>query len=370
MPTLLLLMAISLFGAGTSLGQQPPPAERLDRTRLLTYRDEAGRIQPVRGLQDWERRRAEIIAGMEAVMGPLPGPEKRGDLAVESIEEVDAGSYVRRLITYAAEPGGRVPAYLLIPKSVLSGDRQAPAALCLMPTNDEVGHRLVVGLAGPGALPNRNYGEELAERGYVVLAPAYPLLANYQPNLKQLGYASGTMKAIWDNIRGLDLLQSMPGVRGDALVAVGHSLGGHNAIYTAAFDTRIQAVVSSCGFDSYLDYMNAEAWAPGKGWVQERYMPRLAQYQGRLEEIPFDFHELVGALAPRGCFISAPVGDSNFKWESVDRVVASARPVYRLHQAEDRLRVEHPACDHDFPPEIRSEAYAWLDRLLADLPRP
>ena len=33
---------------------------------------------------------------------------------------------------------------------------------------------------------------ELAERGYVTLAPNYPLLAKYQPDLKALGWQSGT----------------------------------------------------------------------------------------------------------------------------------------------------------------------------------
>ena len=53
---------------------------------------------------------------MQEVMGPLPGTEKRVSLDVHLREEVDCGSYVRRLIDYASEPGGRVPAYLLIPK--------------------------------------------------------------------------------------------------------------------------------------------------------------------------------------------------------------------------------------------------------------
>ena len=49
---------------------------------------------------------------MQEVMGPLPGTEKRVSLDVRLLEEVDCGSYVRRLIDYASEPGGRVPAYL------------------------------------------------------------------------------------------------------------------------------------------------------------------------------------------------------------------------------------------------------------------
>ena len=174
------------------------------------------------------------------------------------------------------------------------------------------------------------------------------------------------MKAIWDNIRGLDLLDSLPFVKAGSYATIGHSLGGHNSVYTAVFDERIKAVVSSCGLDAYLDYMggNPTVWEHGKGWCQDRYMPRLADYRGRLTEIPFDFHELIGALAPRRVFISAPLGDSNFKWQSVDQIVKAALPVFKLHDAAENLRVVHPDCPHDFPPEIREQAYAWIDSVL------
>jgi hypothetical protein len=93
-------------------------------------------------------------------------------------------------------------------------------------------------------------------------------------------------------------------------------------------------------------------------------MPRLANFAGRLEEIPFDFHELIGALAPRPVFISAPLKDSNFKWASVDRVAAAASKVYRLYGHPENLRVEHPNCEHSFPLEMRQMAYQLLDERL------
>jgi len=206
----------------------------------------------------------------------------------------------------------------------------------------------------------RAYGVELAERGYVVLAPAYPLMANYQPDLKGLGYQSGTMKAIWDNIRGLDLLETLPFVKKSKFAALGHSLGGHNAIYTAVFDERIKVVVSSCGFDSYLDYMNGNI----KGWTSDRYMPKLLEFRSRLGEIPFDFHELIAALAPRPVFINAPLHDTNFQWRSVDEVVRAAAQVYRLYGKPENLRLEHPDCGHDFPAEVREQAYRFVDKRL------
>jgi dienelactone hydrolase len=341
-------------------------AERLDRNNLLTYHAAPDRVAPVRSTADWQKRRAEILAGMQAIMGPLPGAEKRIPLEVAIESETDCGSYVRREITYFAEPGGRVPAYLLLPKAVLAGKATAPGVLALMPTNGAEGNKPVVGLGQLGSKPGRNYGQELAERGFVVIAPPYPHLGDYKPDLKGLGYASGTMKAIWDNIRALDVLEATPGVSHHGFGAIGHSLGGHNSIYTAVFDDRIKVVVSSSGFDSYLDYYSEKPamWNRGQGWTQDRYMPRLADYATRKEEIPFDFHELVGALAPRPFFVNAPLRDANFKWQSVDRVLAAAKPVYALYGVPEKIAVEHPDCEHDFPTEMREKAYAWLQRWL------
>jgi hypothetical protein len=294
---------------------------------------------------------------MQEVMGPLPGNDKRCPLDLRVEEEIDKGSHVRRLISYASEPGGRVPAYLLLPKPLPASGRQTAGVLCLHPTDNQIGHKVVAGLGGR---PNRQYAAELAERGYVTLAPSYPLLANYQPDLKALGYQSGTMKAIWDNIRGLDLLETLPFVRKGVFGSIGHSLGGHNSVYTAVFDERIKAVVSSCGLDSYLDYKDGKI----AGWTSDRYMPKLLQYQDRLIDIPFDFHEMIGALAPRVCYLSAPLKDDTFKWQSVDRIVAAARQVYKLYGKPENLMVEHPDCPHDFPDEIRQRAYVIFDRYL------
>lgn len=347
-----------------SLHADEVPTPRLPRDKLLVFRGPNNEPLPVKTQADWLKRRAEILTGAQAVMGQLPGKEKRCPLDAKVEEEVDCGSFVRRFVTYASEPGSRVPAYLCVPKSLLDDSgRKAPAVLCLHGTDNVVGHGVVVGLGGK---PNRQYATELAERGFVTLAPNYPLLAKYQPDVNALGWQSGTLKAVWDNMRGLDLLESLPFVKAGAFGAIGHSLGGHNSVYTAVFDDRIKTIVSSCGLDSYLDYYggNEKNWFPEKGWCQTRYMLKLAEYRGRLQDIPFDFHELIGSLAPRHVLIVAPMKDSNFRHDSVDRVAAAAREVFKLHGHNERLRVEHPDCDHDFPNEMRQLAYELFDRTL------
>lgn len=360
-PIPLLLLGLSSFVLQSG-AETPGQANRSD---LLLISSATGNSQHIETVSDWQHQRSSILERMQEVMGPLPGPEKKSPLEVRVEEEVDCGDHLRRLITYQSEPGSRVPAYLLIPKSALEPSAKPhPAVLCLHPTNNEIGVKVVLGL---GKLPNRAYALELTQRGFVTLAPAYPHLADYAPDLEKLGYQSGTMKAIWDNIRGIDLLESLPYVERDGgFGAIGHSLGGHNAIFTAVFEPRIRVIVSSCGFDSFLDYYSADpkVWQPGKGWTQHRYMPQLASYAGRLQEIPFDFHELIAALAPRHVFVNAPTGDTNFQWQSVDRIIAAAKPVFKLHNAEDRLEVVHPDSGHDFPQSAREHAYHLFEEQL------
>jgi dipeptidyl aminopeptidase/acylaminoacyl peptidase len=250
-----------------------------------------------------------------------------------------------------------VPAWLCVPKAALAG-KPAPAVLCLHPTENVIGHDVVVGLGGK---PHRQYASELAERGFVTLSPSYPLLARYQPDLKALHMPSGTIKAIWDNLRGLDYLDSLPFVdAAPGYAAIGHSLGGHNSIFTASFDARIKVVVTSCGFDSLLDYYGGNI----KGYVQERYMLRMQDYLGRPQDVPWDYYELIAALAPRHVFVNAPLHDANFRHDSVDRIATAAEPVFKLHGAAGRLIVRHPDCDHDFPDDVRFEAYALIERVL------
>jgi hypothetical protein len=355
------------FTVSLSLAAAAEPP-RLDPYNVLQYRGPGGKAQPVTDASDWGKRRVEILQNMQQVMGALPGDDRRVWLQVKVEETADAGTYIRRLISYQSETDSRTPAYLCIPKDVLAGNRKVPAVLCLHPTDNKVGHQVVVGLGGRA---RRNYAAELAERGYITLSPSYPHLANYWPNLGNLGYASGTMKAIWDNIRALDLLASMPEVDASrGFAAIGHSLGGHNAIYTAVFDKRITVVVSSCGFDSYPDYYDGAErnWYFGKGWCQIRYMPRMSNYRGKLETIPFDFPELLAAIAPRALFVNAPLHDGNFRWKSVDRCVATAQTVYKLLGSDGKLMVRHPNCDHDFPDEMRKEAYKVIDSVLRASP--
>jgi dienelactone hydrolase len=166
------------------------------------------------------------------------------------------------------------------------------------------------------------------------------------------------MKGIWNHISAIDLLQALPEVDPDRIACIGHSLGGHNTLFLSAFDKRIRVVVSSCGFTSFYKYYGGNL----AGWSHKGYMPRIATVYGTdPAKMPFDFPEIIAAIAPRAVFINAPIHDSNFEVSGVHDCVNAALQVYRLFEAEDKLILKTPDAPHDFPFVVREEAYQFLD---------
>ena len=309
--------------------------------RLLLF---AGLFTLTAAAQDRERS----LRAMQEAMGPFPS-QARVPLDVQVIEEVRLPKYVRRKITFASEPGDRVPAYLLIPHEPRG---RKPAMLCLHQTT-KPGKAEPAGLAGK---PDLHYAAELAERGFVALAPDYPNYGDYQMDPYARGYVSATMKGIWNHMRAVDLLVSLPEVHAQRIGSIGHSLGGHNTLFVAAFDPRIKASVTSCGFTSFAKYMGGDL----TGWSHKGYMPKIATvYDRSPARMPFDFTDVLTAIAPRAVFINAPLRDSNFEVSGVKDTVAAVERLF-----PGRIQAVYPDAAHEFPPDIRTQAYEFLRKSL------
>lgn len=273
---------------------------------------------------------------------PLSGPRRPPEVRV--IEERQIGSITYRRLDYLAEPGDWVPAWLLLP----AGRARHPAMLALHQTT-KFGKDEPAGLAGK---PNLFYAKELAELGFVVLVPDYPSLGQNESDPYKLGYASTSMKAIVNHVRGLDLLASLPNVDPKRLGAIGHSLGGHNSLFLAIFDPRVKVVVTSCGFTAAHRYKGGDL----TGWNGWRYMPRIGTiYHNSPAEVPFDFPAIVEALRTRGLFVNAPLHDDNFDVEGVREC---------MRQAGKKAVAVYPNAGHDFPPAEREQAYRYIERFL------
>jgi len=104
--------------------------------------------------------------------------------------------------------------------------------------------------AGLGERENLRYAVHLAERGYVTLVPDYPSFGEYDYDFKKSGLQERSMKAIWNNMRrSTCCVRCRRWTRSASAASVIRSAATTDV--TAAFDVRIKAAVSNCGFTSF-----------------------------------------------------------------------------------------------------------------------
>ena len=86
--------------------------------------------------------------------------------------------------------------------------------------------------------------------------------------------------------------------------------GRNDRAYTAALDERVKGVVSVCGFTP----MRTDTADRGTGGIaryshERALIPRLGFFIGHEAQIPYDFHEVLGAIAPRPVLVLEPEFD-------------------------------------------------------------
>jgi dienelactone hydrolase len=300
--------------------------------------------------------RRDVINRFEQVAGPFKRSNVPLASKVLSEATLDDGIIRRKIAYHADRTDNTISAYLLLPSGLRSNERRS--AVIVFHSTQPAGKDQPAGLADDA---DKHIALHLARRGYVTIAPDYPSFGEYKHDFASDGYESGTMQAICDNVRTIDLLCEQPEVDTSRIGAIGHSLGGHTAIFTALYDKRIKAVVSNCGFTSFRRYYGGNL----TGWTSDRYFPRIASEYGKdPNRMPFDFSDLISALAPRAFLASSPIHDDNFDVVGVKETIAAARPAYERLGAGDKLRANYPDCEHAFPPEVRKVAYEFLDEQL------
>jgi pimeloyl-ACP methyl ester carboxylesterase len=325
---------------------------------LLTYHD-----RPVKTKKDWSLKRLQILDSMQAGMGKLPTRDARQTPPVQFIDSVSEKNYKRFTIKILVADSENITAYLYVPAGK---PKKHPAMLALHET-DPIGKQSV---DGQGKNKNLAYARELAERGYVVIAPDYPSFGDSKDyDFAADRYESATMKGIFNHIRCVDFLISRKDVDAGKIGVIGHSLGGHNAIFVGALDSRLQVVVASCGwtlFDFYNIGPASEKYGGRLGpWAQDRYMPLFrTKYNLDPQKIPFDFDQVIAAIAPRAFFSNSPMSDTNFDVKGVKKGMEEASAVYRLLGATNQLQARYPHSGHDFPEQVRFDAYQFIDTIL------
>jgi dienelactone hydrolase len=311
---------------------------------------------------EWPEQRRLIQRVIRRTIGQASTDKPPFDLKVLDTQTLPG--YERRLIEYAVAPNERIRAYLCAPTT---GSGPRPGVLVLHQTAP-AGKREAVGLEGDTTLA---FGADLAGRGYVTLSPdsicAGERIDAFGPFDTRGHYLrhpdqSAMGKMLDDAIRALDLLATTDGVDPRRLGTIGHSLGAEEALMLAAFDERVRATVTSCGYATFAAETNRLRWARD---VWFSYMPKLRPlfHQERLPH--WDWDNVLALVAPRALYQHTTRGDNIFP-ESVSAYEAgeSVRAIGKLLGQPERLANVLRDGKHEVSEAARADIYDWLDRQL------
>jgi pimeloyl-ACP methyl ester carboxylesterase len=168
-------------------------------------------------------------------------------------------------------------------------------------------------------------------------------------------------RMVEDARAAIDALQRDSLVDAQRIYLFGYSMGGMVGLYTAALDPRVKGVVSICGFTP----MRTDTAARGTGGVA-RYsyldglIPRLGFFVGHESQIPYDFPELLAAIAPRPVLIMQPQLDRDATPADVHAAVEQARKVSSLYGDPEKLGLYEPWDYNRLPEKSQDHLIEWM----------
>lgn len=131
-------------------------------------------------LDEWMKTRRHLMEKLTQWRGDLP---ERGVLDPQELGRREYAEHTEVKLTYEGEPGERIPAYLLIPRSHTGPPFPAIFAAHQCSCQCDIGKEQVVGKSID--FPDQAYGLELVREGFAVLAPdANKVGERYDPALR------------------------------------------------------------------------------------------------------------------------------------------------------------------------------------------
>ena len=299
---------------------------------------------------DFRRWQEQTRPRLVALLG---GAEKRRvPLNLRRSLVSETAAYRRERLYYDVRPGLTATAQLLLPKGAAG---RVPAVLC--PPGHGGGMNQVMDENGI----YKRYPFALVERGMAVLVPEHigfgeragppgnDRLANHALFYHALAFMGENAMGylLWDLMRALDVLQSLPEVDGGRIGCYGLSLGGEMTLLLAACDTRVRVACVSGFLTSYRStFLNVNHCGCGYAFQLGR----------RLEH-----QDIAALIAPRPLVVESGTRDPEFPVEAAKESVAALRGLYRLAGAEEHLAHDVFEGAHEVSGAV---AFDWLRRRL------
>ena len=176
------------------------------------------------------------------------------------------------------------------------------------------------------------------------------------PKWSKLGRMVADVRWAVDELSEIDFLDK------SKIAVIGYSLGGMVGLYSAALDDRIAGVASVSGFTPMR--LNSKG-KTAEGIYGESHLhgllPKLGFFAENEERIPYDYHEILGSVAPRPLLVVAPTWDQYASFEDVKKVVNEVEGVYNLYNAEEMIKFNTPADYNRLSPEMLDQVIHWAN---------
>ena len=309
------------------------------------FRAHTDRLEPPRftSAEAWRSRAAFLRERVLASAGLLPLPE-RTPLNASVFGETVHADYAVAKVYFESLPGFFVAGNLYRP----IGPGPFPAILSPHGhwTNGRLEHTAIN--SGPG----RAIG--LARQGFVVFTHD---MVGYNDS-RQLPHTFGGRREslwglslgglqLWNGIRALDFLETLPYVRRGGFGVTGESGGGTQTFLLGAVDDRVAVAAPVNMISLHM-----------QGGCLCENLPGLRLDTNNVE--------IAATIAPRPLLMVSATGD--WTAETLEREFPAMRAAYALLGAEPNVHAVRFTDEHNYNKDSREAMYAWMARWLQNAP--
>ncbi len=222
------------------------------------------------------------------------------------------------------------------------------------------------------------YNEAL-RRGYAVAEINYQQLGADNKNYRQTAFFPAYPDYDWRDMaawawgvsRCVDFLEQDPAIDKTKIIVVGHSRVAQAAQLAGAMDERI-ALVGAAGDGCALRFSGKGRG--GKQGLDEVirqntfwFGPKLPEFLGQVDKLPFDQHWMIALLAPRHFILCNGLDDQYCNGNAIVQSYLAAKPAYAMLGVPDNLGIVFRPGHHALLPEDWQAILDFSDQQLRQM---
>lgn len=296
-------------------------------------------------LEDWERKRSELRKRILFSAGLMPFPDKC-ELNARITDKKAYKDFTVEKVIFTSRPGYEVTGNLYRP---LNRSGRVPAIL--NPHGHWLGGRLEysnddAAYESPDSVQEPVRNANLAMMGYVSFS--YDMVGyvdsmliphRYRSESHQLWGCSLLGLQLWNSIRALDFLESLPDVDSNRIGCTGASGGATQSILLGAVDDRIKLMAPVNMISAHM-----------QGGCECENAPGLRLGTNNVE--------IAALFAPRPMLVTGCTGD--WTWQLPEVEYPAIRDIYALYGAEDEVSCFFDDAPHNYNRVTREAVYRWF----------